>query len=158
MLNVVWFKRDLRVADHAPLSSAVGEGIAVPLFIVEPGYWAQPTTSARQWRFVARSLAALRTQLAVLGAPLVVRVGEAVDVLESLRQQSSGLVLWSHQETADSFGRQRNAAVGAWATEQPFPGTNFPSLAFFAETDRARAGVHAGTSRSRPNRFLRPSR
>ena len=68
MLNVVWFKRDLRITDHAPLLQAVQEGMVAPLFVVEPDYWAQPTCSARQWRFVARSLAALRTQLAVLGA------------------------------------------------------------------------------------------
>lgn len=131
MLNIVWFKRDLRIADHAPLLRAVGEGIVVPLFIAEPGYWARPTTSARQWRFVARSLAALRTQLAVLGAPLVVRVGEAVEVFETLRQQSTGMVIWSHHETADAFGRARNAAVGAWAAEHAIPWHELPQTGVF---------------------------
>ena len=37
---VVWFKRDLRVSDHAPLVAAVASGYPViPLFVVETDYW-----------------------------------------------------------------------------------------------------------------------
>ena len=117
MLNVVWFKRDLRITDHEPLLKAVEEGIVAPLFIVEPEYWAQSTCSARQWRFVSRTLAALRTQLAVLGAPLIVRVGDAVEVLEGIRANTSELKIWSHEETGDAFCRARHARVSAWAQE-----------------------------------------
>ena len=46
-LQVVWFKRDLRVVDHRPLAMAVRAGPVLPLYIVEPGLWAQPDTSAR---------------------------------------------------------------------------------------------------------------
>ena len=126
MLNVVWFKRDLRVTDHEPLLRAVEEGMVAPLFIVEPDYWAQPTCSARQWRFVSRTLAALRTQLAVLGAPLIVRVGDAVEVLESFRQNTSELVLWSHEETGDAFCRARDVRVADWAREHDVPWRQTP--------------------------------
>lgn len=119
MLNVVWFRRDLRVADHAPLAQAVaGGGIVLPLYIVEPGFWSRPTASARQWRFVARALAALRAQLAVLGAPLVVRSGEAVEVLEAFRAGARGLALWSHAEPGDGWSRARDARVADWALAQ----------------------------------------
>ena len=64
MLNIVWFKRDLRVTDHRPLVDAVDQGMAVPLYIIDPGAWEQPTASARQWRFRARALSGLRGQLA----------------------------------------------------------------------------------------------
>ena len=46
---VVWFKRDLRVIDHEPLDQAVREGQVLPLYVVEPGYWAMEYTSSRQW-------------------------------------------------------------------------------------------------------------
>ena len=116
MLNVVWFRRDLRVEDHAPLLGAVaGGGIVLPLYIVEPGHWTRPVASARQWRFVARALAALRAQLAVLGAPLVVRTGEAVEVLEDIRAGARGLVLWSHADGGDAWSRARDGRVAEWA-------------------------------------------
>ena len=121
MLNVVWFKRDLRVSDHRPLREAVEAGMVAPLYIIEPDFWAQPTASARQWRFVARTLAALRTQLAVLGAPLIVRVGDAVEVLESFRANTQELVLWSHEETGDLFSRERDHRVAEWAEANGIP-------------------------------------
>ncbi|MGA0311011.1 MAG: deoxyribodipyrimidine photo-lyase, partial [Candidatus Puniceispirillaceae bacterium] len=48
-VNIVWFKRDLRVFDHAPLAIAARDGaLVLPLFVVEPDYWRLPTSSRRQ--------------------------------------------------------------------------------------------------------------
>ncbi|MEM1300067.1 MAG: deoxyribodipyrimidine photo-lyase [Pseudomonadota bacterium] len=127
MLNVVWFKRDLRASDHLPLTMAAVEGMVIPLYVIEPNYWAQPTTSARQWRFVARGLAALRAQLAVLGAPLVVRMGSVTEVLEEFRQTSAEMALWSHEETGDAWTYRRDRDVAAWARSQGVPWHEFPS-------------------------------
>ena len=126
MLNVVWFKRDLRVRDHRALAEAVAQGMVVPLYIVEPEYWKQATASTRQWRFTARALTALRTQLAILGAPLVVRVGEAVDVLEDMRQNAAEMVLWSHEETGDGWTFERDKRVANWARSNEVPWHEFP--------------------------------
>ena len=126
MLNVVWFKKDLRVADHRALTFAVEQGIVAPLYIIEPDYWTQPTASARQWRFIARALTALRTQTAILGAPLIVRVGDAVEVLENLRQENTDLVLWSHEETGDAWTFARDRRVAAWAREHGVTWTEVP--------------------------------
>ena len=50
MLDVVWFKRDLRVADHAALAAA--RAPVLPLYIVEPEYWRGDDASPRQWHFL----------------------------------------------------------------------------------------------------------
>lgn len=47
--SIVWFKRDLRVTDHKPLSTAAQMGAVIPLYIVEPVLWQQPYTSYRQY-------------------------------------------------------------------------------------------------------------
>ena len=44
---IVWFKRDLRIQDHAPLHEAARTGPVVPLYIVEPNLWALPDSSRR---------------------------------------------------------------------------------------------------------------
>jgi deoxyribodipyrimidine photo-lyase len=36
-VQLVWFKRDLRVFDHAPLAQAARRGPVLPLYIAEPG-------------------------------------------------------------------------------------------------------------------------
>ena len=51
-VQIVWFKRDLRVADHAPLTRAAAAGPVVALHVDEPEFWAQPAMSGRQRAFV----------------------------------------------------------------------------------------------------------
>lgn len=117
-MNVlVWFKRDLRLFDHPALAIAAQLGAVLPLYIVEPEYWQLPDTSARQWAFTAECLTDLRDQLAVAGAPLVVRVGEAVDVLDRLCRQRGITRILSHEETGNlwTFGRDRRVADWAQA-------------------------------------------
>ncbi len=52
-MQLVWFKRDLRVYDHAALAEAARRGPVLPLYIAEPGYWSQPDASGRHWAFIA---------------------------------------------------------------------------------------------------------
>ncbi|MBV6638770.1 MAG: deoxyribodipyrimidine photo-lyase, partial [Mameliella sp.] len=53
---ILWFKRDLRVTDNAALLRACELGDVLPLYIVEPGLWAQPDDSARQYAFLCETL------------------------------------------------------------------------------------------------------
>jgi deoxyribodipyrimidine photo-lyase len=119
MTTILWFKRDLRIADHPALARAAAVGGAVlPLYVVEPEYWRLPDTSHRQWAFAAECLAELREALGRLGAPLVVRTGEAVAVLESLRAAHGVTDLVSHEETGNLWTYGRDRRVGAWARER----------------------------------------
>lgn len=125
-LNIVWFKRDLRVADHRPLAQAAqaalaGTGPVLPLYIVEPHLWAQPDMSARQWAFAAESLGALQAALAELGQPLCVMVGEVVAILSRLQTSHGIAALWSHEETGNAWTYARDLAVKAWARAAGVP-------------------------------------
>lgn len=113
-LQIVWFKRDLRVHDHAPLTKASSIGPVLPLYIVEPELWSLPDSSRRHWHFIHDSLAELKERLADLGAPLVFKVGEACKVLAELHQQVGPFTLWSHEETGNNWTYQRDIAVASW--------------------------------------------
>ena len=54
--TVVWFKRDLRVHDHAPLHHAAAQGTVLCLYVIEPSLWAQPDAALQQYHFVQESL------------------------------------------------------------------------------------------------------
>lgn len=130
-LNIVWFKRDLRIADHAPLTraaeaAAADGGAVLPLYIVEPSLWQQPDASGRHWAFIHESLIELRAQLAALGQPLVIRRGEAVAVFDALRNRRGPFALWSHEETGNGWSYARDIAVGAWAREHGIVWTEIP--------------------------------
>ncbi|MEM9974715.1 MAG: FAD-binding domain-containing protein [Pseudomonadota bacterium] len=119
MATILWFKRDLRVADHPALARAVALGAPViPLYIAEPSYWALPDSSARHWAFVAECLRDLADDLAGLGAPLAIRLGDAVEVLESLRAAHGVTDLISHEETGNLWTFARDRRVAAWARGQ----------------------------------------
>ncbi|SDZ73297.1 FAD-binding domain-containing protein [Rubrimonas cliftonensis] len=126
-LTLVWFKRDLRAEDHAPLCAAAQAGAVLPVHVAEPALWARPTMSARQWGFVADSLAALRADLAALGAPLVVRVGDAVEELSRLAAETGACALYAHAETGDGWTYARDRRVAAWARGAGLEWREFPA-------------------------------
>jgi deoxyribodipyrimidine photo-lyase len=127
MTVILWFKRDLRVSDNAALATACAQAEPVlPLYIVEPELWTQHDASARQWDFIAESLAELRDALGALGAPLVVRVGGAVEILERARQHLGVTSLVSHEETGTLWTFARDRRVAAWARSWGIPWQEVP--------------------------------
>lgn len=111
-INIVWLKRDLRIEDHAALFCARKRGPVMALYIIEPGYWYLPDTSARQWQFIKQSLAALIDQLARLGIPLLFFKGDAVAAFEALSISLEINEVHSHQETGNIWTFRRDIAVG----------------------------------------------
>lgn len=135
-LNIVWFKRDLRVVDHRPLAMAAQRGSVLPLYIVEPDFWTQPDASARQWAFAAESLAELTGALAKLGQPLCVMVGDAVSIFREIHKRHAIASIWSHEETGNGWTFHRDKAVATWAKANGVP---WHELATFGVIRRLRS-------------------
>ncbi len=125
-VHIVWFKRDLRITDHAPLAEAARAGAVLPLYVVEPALWQQADASARQYAFLTECLATLDHDLTRLGQPLVVRTGEMTQVLEALAQHHDIASLWSHEETGNGWTYARDKAVARWCRARRIPWTQRP--------------------------------
>jgi deoxyribodipyrimidine photo-lyase len=138
MIQVVWFKRDLRTLDHAPLAAAAAAGPVLPLYVVEPDYWRLADTSARQWIAQRAALEELSRRLAELGAPLIVRVGGVVDVLAKIHGAVGITRLLAHEETGNLWTFQRDIAVRAFCRARGI------AFAEFSQTGVIR-GSRAGT-------------
>ena len=115
---VVWFKRDLRLTDHAPLAHAVATGQRLLLlYIVEPLLLHDPHYHARHWQFVSQAIADINQQLAALNqanAQLWVVQGDALAILTHIHQQVGIAGLYSHQEIGLANTYARDRAVQAW--------------------------------------------
>ena len=122
-MQVVWFKRDLRVEDHRALAAAAARGPVLPLYVVEPELWRQPDMAGRHWAFIAECLEQLRADLAACGQPLVLRMGEITEVLDDLRMRHRITALWSHEETGNDWTYRRDRRVAAWCRAQGIPWT-----------------------------------
>lgn len=114
-MQIVWFKRDLRVHDHRPLAEASARGPVLCLYVYEPELWATPELGALQLRFVNESLLELRERLQALGSNLTIRMGGMPDVLDTLRLQYGIRAIHSHRETGNRVTYDRDLRVAEWA-------------------------------------------
>ena len=121
MVQVVWFKRDLRTHDHRALAAAAMRGAVLPIYVIEDALWHEPDMATRHWAFIAECLAELREDLARLGQPLIIRRGEIVEVLKSVKSEYGLDALWSHEETGNDWTYQRDKHVDAWCRAEGIP-------------------------------------
>jgi len=117
-LQVVWFKRDLRVRDHAALSRAAEMGPVLPLYLFEPAVVCAPDFDELHYQFIRGCLVELKNALAGMGQPLIVRMGEATHVLDGIHRQWRIQKLWSHEETGNAITFQRDLQVAEWASSR----------------------------------------
>lgn len=113
-MNIVWFKRDLRIEDNIALFNSSKNGPVLPLYIVERDLWNQPDMSQRHYLFLQDCLFELDQALIKIGQKLIIKVGNAVDVLEDLHKRHNIESLWSHQETWNGWTYQRDKDVKSW--------------------------------------------
>jgi deoxyribodipyrimidine photo-lyase len=92
---IVWFRRDLRLADNPALSAAAATGrpVVAVYILDEPGPW--PMGEASRW-WLHGSLRALAAALEKLGAHLILRRGKSQAVLDALIGESGAeAVYWN---------------------------------------------------------------
>ena len=118
MINVVWFKRDLRVHDNEALVRAAKTGRVLPLYIYEPSLWRQEEMSCRQHDFLKVSLEELNSALHELGCKLIIKTGDAIDILRDLHVRYGISHVYSHQETWNGWTYQRDIKVARWLKSQ----------------------------------------
>ncbi|MFN8538640.1 MAG: deoxyribodipyrimidine photo-lyase [Thermomicrobiales bacterium] len=118
MIQLVWYRRDLRLADHAPLVRAARRGPVLPLFVAEPDLARRPDFGARHWTFARDSLRELRAALAALGQPLIVRTGSIATVLAALHEVAPISAIWTHATTGRAPVSACTDAARDWAASR----------------------------------------
>ena len=101
-IQLVWFKRDLRVTDHEPLLEASQRGTVICLYIDEPILQTADEFCDRDRRFLDQCLAELDEKLRDLGSGLLRCSGNAREVLARLHHDYPFEAVWSHEETGNN--------------------------------------------------------
>ena len=111
---LVWFRRDLRVADHPALARALREAQAVwGVFVLDTTILAGLPADDRRVAFIRASLADLDGQIRQLsrgGAALIVRHADPVDAIPRLAAQLDVQAVYFHRDD-DPAARARDAQV-----------------------------------------------
>lgn len=121
---LLWLRRDLRLHDNPALSAAAATGCPViPVYIHDAVSAARG--AAALWR-LEKSLTALSPRLAELGSPLVLRKGDALQVLRELIVQTGARsVFWGRDYAPAAIERDKaiKTALKADGLDvQSFPG------------------------------------
>ena len=147
-MQVVWFKKDLRVADHRPLFEAAKSGSCLCVYIYEPEILQSDEFDSSHLGFINESLQDLRSSLRKLGGSLILRVGEAISIFASLHAEFGIDSVWSHEETGNAITYARDLRVKDWLQQQGIPWREFPQTGVVR-----RLKNRDGWSRSR-NQFM----
>jgi deoxyribodipyrimidine photo-lyase len=116
--SLIWFKRDLRWEDHAPLALASRLGPVRCIYVVEPELWTQPDCALQHFEFIRESLSDLDAYLRQLGGRVEVHQGEMTEVLQRLWESDPFSGLYSHEETGNGFTYLRDQKVATWCRAQ----------------------------------------
>ncbi|MCE3007164.1 MAG: DASH family cryptochrome [Bacteroidetes bacterium] len=150
MCVLVWFRYDLRVADHPALWHAAQTGLPLlPVYIWEDDWesvWmGQPRLGPHRRQLMEACLAELQHRLQQLGAPLRVLKGDSRRLIPRLVQATGATAVYTHYEPAPNESatfytlRQQLRSQGlAWHSwdgnslyqldDLPFPPSQVPDL------------------------------
>lgn len=120
MSSVLWFRRDLRLADHPALVKAAEAGPVLPLFVLDPALLrgAGPVRTA----FLIRCL---RTLDESTGGRLVVRHGDPATVVPTVAAEAGAEAVYVSADFGP-YGRARDTRQSLIAVGSPYavePGT-----------------------------------
>ncbi len=111
--TIVWFRgKDLRISDHAPLRDAADAGEVIPLFVLDPYFFAPDRARElpHRMQFLLDSLGALESALAERGSRLLVVAGRSVEVVPRLvRAWKADRVV--AQRWVEPFARERDRRI-----------------------------------------------
>jgi deoxyribodipyrimidine photo-lyase len=114
VIQVVWFKRDLRVEDHQPLVKASACGPVIALYVFEPEMMMAADYSAQHFGFIQESLSCLEKKLHDLDLALVIKHAPILEVLSDLQCELKEFTLLSHEETGNALSFKRDVSVARW--------------------------------------------
>ncbi|MGQ9643778.1 MAG: deoxyribodipyrimidine photo-lyase/cryptochrome family protein, partial [Ignavibacterium sp.] len=118
-INIVWFKRDLRLKDHLPLKTAIEDNLPILiLYILEPSLIAAPYSDKRHWRFVVESINDMNDKLKRYRQSVNILYGEVIDIFKEIIYHYDVVKVFSHQETGTWLTYQRDIQVKKFLKEK----------------------------------------
>ncbi|PSB34322.1 cryptochrome/photolyase family protein [Stenomitos frigidus] len=109
--TIVWFRRDLRIADHAPLYRAALRGEVIPVFVFDRALLHHPETGSARVAFMLECLRSLDQDLRDRGGRLILRSGDPVNVLPQLIRETQADGIYAHIDFERIYGRVRDARL-----------------------------------------------
>jgi deoxyribodipyrimidine photo-lyase len=161
--TLVWFKRDLREHDHAPLVAASQAAQALGLCLIEPQWVASEAFDPRHRSWLLGAIGPLAQALSRRGLPVMVWEAEAIEALGRIHAWWPFDTLVSHEETGPGWSWTRDKAVAAWCAARGVRWLEYPQTGVIRRLKDRRGWAARWETRMReplqavPERYRGPS-
>lgn len=117
MHQLIWLRSDLRTRDNSALAAAMAAGPTLAVYLISPQQWREHDDAPCKVDFWLRNLAELKTALAELNVPLLIRQAprwsDAPQVLAQLCREQDIATLWINDEYGIHESRRDQAVAEA---------------------------------------------
>lgn len=114
-MQIVWFRRDLRLNDNEIIGKLDHHQEALPCFIIDPWFYQQPEIASSRVKFLFESLENLDSNLRKLGSKLYLFEGNSVNVIQqltrSLLQKGKQPKLYFNLDVQVDYGIDRDRQI-----------------------------------------------
>jgi len=118
-IDIVWFKRDLRIEDHGALAECQKSSNPVLLiYIFEPILIESAESDPRHWRFVYQSIVDLNKNLKLFNTSIHVFHGSVPQIFQYLTNKYEIENVYSHEETGLGVTYERDKEMSIFFKEK----------------------------------------
>ncbi|EMY3477898.1 deoxyribodipyrimidine photo-lyase [Flavobacterium psychrophilum] len=115
VVNIVWFKRDLRFTDNEALFHAHHSGLPLLLiYVFEPSVMNYDDSDVRHWRFVYESLLDMQLKLNLVASKIYFFHNESKIIFSELIKIFNVQTIFSHQEIGNKITFDRDIEMQAF--------------------------------------------
>ncbi len=108
-INVVWFKRDLRLQDNEAIFNALKSNKpTLLLYVFEPSLENDGHYSQRHWDFIKQSLVDINNQLLIHNSKILIVSSETINAFNIIQEFYKIDTVYSHQETGLKITYERD--------------------------------------------------
>ena len=98
-VDIVWFKRDFRLEDHAPINAVTKDNNNfLGIFVIEPSRLIEKDTDPIHIDWEIKCALELQTRIRELGGEMLILHDEVINVFEKLREEFQISNIYSHEE------------------------------------------------------------
>jgi deoxyribodipyrimidine photo-lyase len=110
--SIIWFRRDLRLADNAALLAGIRQGELIPAFVIDPALLNSDRVGPKRAAWLAANVRELDRSLRERGSQLIVRRGEpAAELIKLARETQSTNVFFNLDLTPYAQRRDQRVAL-----------------------------------------------
>ena len=135
-VNIIWFRRDLRLTDNAALYHALKSGKpVVPIFIFDTSILKQLEDKRdRRVTFIHAAIQQIQEALIKLGSSLEVYVGSPLEVFQNLSNKYQIESVFTNHDY-EPYAQERDQRIALYAESQGIFFNSFKDQVIFEKTE-----------------------